>query len=76
MKKAENNKPDENPVLNISQKQIESSKRMQVLSKNISDAIKKSNDEIDGEFTMMEIIYVMNQNVNAYAKHNLKNEWS
>lgn len=39
-------------------------------------AIKKADEEIEGGFTILEVIHVMNQNINVYVKHGLKTEWS
>tara|TARA_R110000851_G_scaffold108617_1_gene230049 strand:- start:31219 stop:31491 length:273 start_codon:yes stop_codon:yes gene_type:complete len=66
-------KPDE---VKIPKKQLDSSKRMQTLSKEVSKAIKTASEAIDGDFTLMEVIHVMNQNINAYVTHGLKSEWS
>lgn len=69
----------ENGALNgaqqVNEKQVASSKRMQVLSKHISEAIQKADEEIEGEFTFMEVMFVMNQNIKHYAVHGLNQEW-
>lgn len=67
---------EENPEIKIPEEQIKSSKRMSILSKHVSEAIKKADKEIEGEFTLMEVIHVMNQNSITYIRHGLKNEWS
>ena len=60
----------------ISQKQIDSSKRLQVLSKHVSKAINDAHIETGEHFSLLEVIHVMNQNINVYVKHGLKQEWS
>lgn len=65
----------EHAPIEIPQKQKESSERMKVLSKKISSAIREADNEIDGEFTLNEVIQVLSQNLNAYNAHALKNEW-
>lgn len=67
---------EESTVNPPSEKQIASSKRMQLLSKKVSEAIKQADEEIEGEFTLLEIIHVMNQNVAVYCRHGLKQEYS
>jgi hypothetical protein len=59
----------------IPKKQLDSSKRMQILSKHISKAIRDANDEIEGDFTISEVIHVLNNNLSAYVSHGLKSEW-
>lgn len=66
----------EKPETVISESQIKSSKRMQILSKHISEAIRNANEEIEDEFTLIEVVHVFNQNANTYVRHGLKQEWS
>jgi hypothetical protein len=66
-------KPDE---VKIPQSQLDSSKRMKTLSQHISKAIRDANEEIEGDFTISEVIHVFNNNVSAYILHGLKSEWS
>ena len=66
----------ENLETKVSEKQIASSKRMQVLSSKVSEAIKQADEETEGEFTMTEIQFVMTKTANMYGTHCLKNEWS